>query len=424
MDLARRLLAHYGYINKQTGELVDIDVAGLLTNLLLFDECVIHSQRLNEVPRLIELFNYRGLLELLKSGVLRFQPVRVMAVHIDEHAPDLNPKPGEWQAKARLVLEPTEQFGAIGHHKLSVVKIGEPATDIAEGLRVVDGLAGLSANRRQRLEQALAGAIPPLPEELWTNATEQTQADLDHGALGLAEAVQRCLRSVRGEPPRLETLQLAVHREDQVQVYVESNLTSDLGLRPEQAHMVIGNALLALARLNVRLGFMQAMSGISGFQDDESSFIQRKLDFVLRSLQPANRIERFSRLVQVGGLPDIASAIQSGALDVDRLLEVRNSREGREFRAWLRNLEEGSEGEAVERVRSLRSRFGAALGSLPGRVTRFAAVTGVSTVPIGAAAGIGIGALDQFLLDRLLPHSGPAAFMNRLYPSIFEPGRL
>ena len=35
-------------------------------------------------------------------------------------------------------------------------------------------------------------------------------------------------------------------------------------------------------------------------------------------------------------------------------------------------------------------------------------------------AGIAISVLDTFLIEKLLPHSGPAAFVNKTYPSLFQ----
>jgi hypothetical protein len=33
--------------------------------------------------------------------------------------------------------------------------------------------------------------------------------------------------------------------------------------------------------------------------------------------------------------------------------------------------------------------------------------------------GAGVGAIDMFFLEKILPYSGIAAFVNQLYPSIF-----
>ena len=62
-----------------------------------------------------------------------------------------------------------------------------------------------------------------------------------------------------------------------------------------------------------------------------------------------------------------------------------------------------------------------AIAVAAGQVMRFPAVTGIGTVPVvGPALGFVAGALDTFLLKKLIPYSGPGAFINRQYPSLFN----
>jgi hypothetical protein len=42
-------------------------------------------------------------------------------------------------------------------------------------------------------------------------------------------------------------------------------------------------------------------------------------------------------------------------------------------------------------------------------------------IPVyGTAAGAGLGLIDTFLLDKVLPKSGPVTFLGTLYPSIYQ----
>ena len=52
---------------------------------------------------------------------------------------------------------------------------------------------------------------------------------------------------------------------------------------------------------------------------------------------------------------------------------------------------------------------------------RFWITTGIGFIPVvGNVISIAVGLLDQFLIDKILPHSGTASFINVLYPSIFK----
>src|SRR4029077_10564109 len=101
----------------------------------------------------------------------------------------------------------------------------------------------------------------------------------------------------------------------------------------------------------------------------------------------------------------------------EKLLRVRNSSEAREFRDWLGEIGCASDAEIKERVASLRTRAGLVTTSPAGKAMRFFVNTGLSLIPNLAVPALLTGVLDQFILDRLLPRSGIAAFVNELYPS-------
>ena len=62
-----------------------------------------------------------------------------------------------------------------------------------------------------------------------------------------------------------------------------------------------------------------------------------------------------------------------------------------------------------------------AAASIPGRAVRFIVTTAIGLLGIfGIVAGPVSGAIDSFLVDKVLPKSGVWTFVNRLYPSIFK----
>jgi hypothetical protein len=67
----------------------------------------------------------------------------------------------------------------------------------------------------------------------------------------------------------------------------------------------------------------------------------------------------------------------------------------------------------------LRDLLRGAVHSPAGKGVRFAATTGVGLIPGAQLAALGVGALDSFVLEKLIPEPGPTAFLSRLYPTIF-----
>ena len=82
MDLRERHLGPCAVRDVDTG-VVTVAADVLQQNPVLFETCIVQSHELLELPRIIELFGYWGLMALLKSGVLQFQLDRIFALNVD-----------------------------------------------------------------------------------------------------------------------------------------------------------------------------------------------------------------------------------------------------------------------------------------------------------------------------------------------------
>jgi hypothetical protein len=156
-------------------------------------------------------------------------------------------------------------------------------------------------------------------------------------------------------------------------------------------------------------------------KEGEWSVLGQRLDFLVSQLGPEAQEARIQRVISIEGLPDLDEAANEGSLDVGRLLEVRESRECEVFRGWLRTLDEASDEEIRDHVQNVRRRLGSSIRSGRGRALRFLATAGLGAIPIaGPLVGAAGSAADAFLLEKLLPESGPVTFLGSLYPSIFR----
>jgi hypothetical protein len=66
---------------------------------------------------------------------------------------------------------------------------------------------------------------------------------------------------------------------------------------------------------------------------------------------------------------------------------------------------------------NVSERIADAIRSPTGKAVRFAATAAADVVPFG---GLVVGAVDTFVLDKLLPQPGPVSFLGAAYRSIFE----
>src|ERR1039458_5248815 len=80
------------------------------------------------------------------------------------------------------------------------------------------------------------------------------------------------------------------------------------------------------------LAEMAAYSAITGFSEDEAPLLFGKLSGIIQPFDPTSKENQFSRVVAIAELGEPES---SSTIDIERLLEIRNSAECMEFKRWL-----------------------------------------------------------------------------------------
>jgi hypothetical protein len=164
---------------------------------------------------------------------------------------------------------------------------------------------------------------------------------------------------------------------------------------------------------------MQRYRAVAGFRVDELPLYEDKLRFLMQQVDPEDHMKRFERVVELAGLPDVDPDPRVQDVDLARLLEILGSDEAREFRAWLRGIDDLDDAHVKREVNKLRNLVREAVHSRAGKTVRFATTVGVGLIPGAQLAALGVGALDGFVLDKVVPEPGPTAFLSRLYPTVF-----
>jgi hypothetical protein len=401
-ELRDRLLAPAA-IRDEEGNVVRFDVGSLVRRLILFEEYILDSYAMRELPTLIERIGTDGFIALLGSGALR---IRADAWTIGQIGQTDLLKAGSrdllaWGSYAFGNIVPTDREEHI-HRCLGEIRKME-----------------LGRRTSQRVRRAIVSALAPFPEPQgkWG---QQFSADVAASSPILKRATALALRKQFGRSVDPATFDLRVHQVNEDVYTTESNISDKFGLDEEETHRVVERGLLGAATLNQRLEEMELYGAVMGFTEDEIPVFEEKLTFLAAQLDPEHQEARFDRVVRLAGLPDLTEQSR-GAIDIERLLELRDSTECREFRLWLRTLDQASDEEIAERIGSIREPIARAVHSDAGKAVRFVATTGVGFIPIiGTALGPALGALDHFVLEKLVPEPGPISFLGQSYPSIFE----
>ncbi len=129
--------------------------------------------------------------------------------------------------------------------------------------------------------------------------------------------------------------------------------------------------------------------------------------------EPHSREPQFLRVAKIAGLGE-RGLTESGRIDLDRLMRLRSSDDLAVFRTWLRSAESKTDKEIRDRVISLRSRVGSFLsGTVAGKALRIVLTNSSGAIPnplVSIPVGLGLSALDSFLLERVLPRTRFSVF--------------
>jgi hypothetical protein len=130
-----------------------------------------------------------------------------------------------------------------------------------------------------------------------------------------------------------------------------------------------------------------------------------------------SRTEGFSKLLDLNRLPNIGEAVVSGKVNLIDLWRLRQRKEARQFRAWLRNASP-EDARDLERLYVSTLSRQSWINSTSARTLRFVITTAAGVVdPIG---GFIVGATDSFFVERWLHGYNPKLFLDR-YQDLFKP---
>jgi hypothetical protein len=200
-----------------------------------------------------------------------------------------------------------------------------------------------------------------------------------------------------------------------------TSIGKSLKLNAHQLHEVVGDTILAVGGMEARIQKMKDLQAIAGFTGEDLPLFESKLNMFYMANLPEIREQSFRRILDIAGIPTIPVGTKDIHVDVGRLLKVRESADHGDFIAWLAKSNAMTDKEIQAQIASFGARMSTLVYGPRGEVSRFLFNTAIGTIPvIGTVAGFAWGAIDTFLLKKLVPYSGPAAFVNRQYTSLFK----
>ena len=400
---------HFGSITQtnDAGEVTNVDVGALVRRLVLFEHCYLESNLLREIPLLLKVFGFHGLMQLLDEPDFDIICDAMTAGSVGQlDVPGMNnPRGGPL---------PLNSFC------ISVVALHMPGEPYAAALQNVSGL-GITNNERKRLKLKLVEKMIPYPREAGGLGIIDYEHKLDHAP----ESILPTLRHVIARD-------WGINVQNKLELHVEplklagdyrvtTNLSTRFGIDELQAHKTVERTLLGVAGLRQRVRLMESFSAMTGFQDNELPILESEIEFIRQQMSPDTHEQRFDRVVSLGGLPSLNNMPEDASIDMDALLELRHSAECAELRQWLRRTDSTTDEDISEQFGSLQEKLANITQSPTSKIIRFLATNAAGLIP---GAGIALGPLsslgDKFLFDKIIGHPGPVSFLSHDYKSIFK----
>jgi hypothetical protein len=256
------------------------------------------------------------------------------------------------------------------------------------------------------------------PETFGANLLQQIDAELRANSPSLRAAIIDQLQN-QVSSHGLDPMQLEVTVEEpQTRVFhIKTTISRDFGLSPEKTHLLLQRSVTAVANLSQRLAEMEAYASLTGFLESEAALLFGKMAGIIAPQNPKIAEEQFKRVIEIADIPDFKPGQR---VDVEKLMKIRESAECRDFRGWLSTAEDVSDATIRDMATGMKNKVATLAGGTGGRVVRFAATTLVGLIPgAGLVLGPAAGAIDSFLVERVLPRSGILAFLTDTYPSLF-----
>lgn len=406
MDIQKRFVGPCARPVDDEREIV-IRGGDLATTLLLFENYTLESCKLLEFPQLIDLFGFDSVMELVKSRSLKIKCDVNLIVVLGETKELI--RTGKW-------LEYDFTFVRAANHEEYTRRCRSKITTSHH----------LNRKQLQKLRGEIAVKIdkdagkPPDVNSPELKAIRNFLQEASENHPNVKRACATELKERHGIKISPNDFSLIIHRLDSERLKAETDIPKLLNIDEYQTHEVIKYALLRMSSINDRFGLMERYKALTGLNDFDLPVFEGRYEFFAHEINPTKDINRLNRVMHIKGFPDFNELAERGQLKLDKILEIRETNECKEFREWLSGIDTATDEEIEERINSIRGRIGNFLGRITGKSVRFLVSTGLGFVPGGALIGLSASVVDTFLLEKFFPTSGPIAFLNKKLPSAFE----
>lgn len=386
---------------------VKLDLNGFVMRLLLFEHYTLDSMLMRELAQMVGIFGVEGLRDLLSADIISIHSSALTLGQLETKLDN--------EEYGRPVHYTTNEFMPYNNFDFVNIDIPNRREYIDHGLREINKL-GYPGKRTAGLKNEILEHLTDIPNiygyfELMNNALSINGSVAKMAVINATEE--------RGYTPPAsysENLWFEFTKGKDNIISAETNLQELLGIKEYDEHKLLERAMLSVGGFYQRLSFMKAYDSIAWFSDNDSNLFRTELARVSAEIRSNVQEDRMTRVLELKGLPTLTP---DSYIDVSRIMKMRDSPECREFRDWLKTNDAKSDEDIKREIGSFYAAFANAFGTTRSKAARF--VLGAAIGAVNPPAGMVLGIIDQFVVDKILKRNGPVWFINNELPKLGNP---
>lgn len=215
------------------------------------------------------------------------------------------------------------------------------------------------------------------------------------------------LARIHNLPVFVMNVELSVDEVSENIFQVNTNLGKLLAKDVSEVHELLKKPFFEITGTNLQLLRMKAVEAASGLTEAQSRVIAKRVDYLSKLLAQTDSRSEFTRVCSVTNTPRLPV---DHPIDIDQLIDLRESPEAYAFRDWLQTSQQFSDKEIKEITSNWRKKVGEILSTENAKGIRWLSSTGAGAL-IGDATGTITSGLDYFL-DKFFPGMGPIGFIT------------
>jgi hypothetical protein len=387
----------------------------LVTQLLLFDELVLHSSRLQEFPQMIGLFGLEPVLELIASDGFTVKCDPNMLVI--------------WRTADESI-----QQGKLLEYEFSYIVATKYRKYVEDSFQEWSEFQNFEAKWMDKLVEAVWPKIDTRGAQELSVKTPESKTntrlldDIVASRPIVRFAIARELETFMKIAVNPGAFEFKFEKIEEDTLRASTNIEDIYGLGPRSTHHVLLNALLRLIGIYSRFALIERYKAATTLSDAEYEVFFDGLSHFVRQVDSSQQTETFARVLKLVNFPSLNDLATQRAIKLDKILEIRNSSEIREFRHWIADAGESKDDDIKREVGAFRAKIGASFGTTTGKLLRLLVSTGIgagAANPLLAMLTDAVASMaDTFVVDSIVPKKGPVFFLRKQLPSIIDVSRI